>query len=154
MTGVAGANYHAVAGQTLFATQDRDLFLPPDTNNELIALETCATHGFELTANDEPLEMPLDRVIAERIVANRATIRAWRSDGLDVDLNLVMAGFEFEEVWNERSLFDVDGVNIPVARLEHIVRSKRAAGRGKDLLFLEHHRSELERLMGRGGSRD
>lgn len=35
--GVAGANYYALSRQTLFATQDRDLFLPPDPENELSA---------------------------------------------------------------------------------------------------------------------
>jgi hypothetical protein len=147
--GVAGANYHALAGQTLFATQDFDLFLPADAGNELAALEICKRSSFELTANDEPLEEPLDLDLAERIVANLATIRCWRADGLEVDLNLVMAGFDFDEVWSQRVLFTVEGVSIPVARLEHIVRSKRTAGRVKDRLFLEAHRDELERLMKR-----
>jgi hypothetical protein len=148
--GVAGANYHALVGQSLFATQDRDLFLPSEPTNELAALEVCRASGFELTSNSEPLEEPLDGALAERIVANRATIRAWRrQDGLEVDLNLTMAGFEFEQVWQDRVLFIVDGTNIPVARLEHIVLSKRAAGRAKDLLFLERHREELQRLLGR-----
>jgi len=146
--GVAGANYYALSRQTLFATQDRDLFLPPEARNELAALEACSSLGLELTA-DEPLEEPIDSILAERIVANLATVRARGAHGLDVDLNLVMAGFEFEEVWRERTHFSVEGVRIPVARLEDIVESKRAAGRGKDLLFLREHRDVLERLLKR-----
>lgn len=53
--------------------------------------------------------------------------------GFDVDLSLVMAGFDFETVWAERRIFMVEGVDIPVARLRHIVESKAAAGRLKDL---------------------
>ena len=148
--GVSGANYHALPGQTLFATQDRDLFLPLDVDNELACLETCDRLGLELTANDQPLERPLDRLLAERVVANAATVRADASTGLQVDLNLLMAGFEFEEVWGERTFFAVGGVRIPVARLEHIVESKRTAGRDKDLLFLKEHRDVLERILKAG----
>jgi hypothetical protein len=43
----------------------------------------------------------------------------------------------------------VDAVEIPVARLPHIVTSKHAAGRAKDLLFLATHREALEQLLKR-----
>jgi len=38
-------------------------------------------------------------------------------------------------------------VEIPVARLLHIVTSKHAAGRDKDRLFLATHRDALEQLL-------
>jgi hypothetical protein len=63
---------------------------------------------------------------------------------MQVDLSLVMAGFEFEAVWNERREFRVDGVPVPTARLLHILESKRAAGRPKDQLFLATHEETLE----------
>jgi hypothetical protein len=59
-----------------------------------------------------------------------------------------MAGFDFETVWNERRLFIVDAVEIPVARLAHIVESKAAAGREKDRLFLATHADALRQLLG------
>ena len=43
----------------------------------------------------------------------------------------------------------LDGVEIPVARLLHIVQSKHAVGRDKDRLFLATHRDELEELLRR-----
>ena len=147
--GVAGANYHALPRQTLFATQDRDLFLPLEPRNELAALETCRALGLELSAGDEAVEEPLDVLLAERIVTNRATVRAHSAGGLDVDLNLLMAGFEFDQVWRDRTHFAVEGVTIPVASLEHIVESKRTAGRSKDLLFLREHRDVLEQILKR-----
>jgi hypothetical protein len=58
-----------------------------------------------------------------------------------------MAGFEFENVWNERGHFVVEGVEIPVARLTHIVESKAAAGREKDRLFLATHAEALGQLL-------
>jgi hypothetical protein len=148
--GVAGANYHAVTHQTLFATQDRDLFLPPDADNELAAFRACGRLGLQLTADDEPVGEPIDLELAARVVDHRATVRAQDSaSGVQVDLNLLMAGFGFEEVWEGRTFFTVEDVSIPVARLEHIVRSRRAAGRDKDLLFLKEHGDVLEHLLRR-----
>ena len=43
----------------------------------------------------------------------------------------------------------IDDVEVPVARLLHIVTSKREAGRNKDKLFLATHREELEQLFKR-----
>ena len=40
------------------------------------------------------------------------------------DLSLVMTAFEFEAVWDERRVFLVEGEELPVARLSHIIRSK------------------------------
>ncbi len=66
----------------------------------------------------------------------------------DFDLFLPpMAGLELETVWNERRPFVIDDVTIPVARLQHIVASKHAAGRDKDRLFLATHREALEQLL-------
>jgi len=147
--GVAGANYHAIAHQTLFATQDRDLLLPLDADDVLACWRSCLDCGLELWNAGEPFDLPVDRDSATRVVARRATVQAEDAHGLQVDLNLVMAGFDFEEVWRDRSTFLLEGTSIPVARLEHIVESKRAAGRDKDFLFLRQHRDVLEEILRR-----
>jgi len=46
-------------------------------------------------------------------------------------------------------MFVADGVEIPTARLLHIVQSKHSAGRDKDRLFLATHREALEELLRR-----
>jgi hypothetical protein len=46
-----------------------------------------------------------------------------------------------------RSLKKVERVDIPVARLSHIVASKAAAGRPKDHLFLATHEEALRSLL-------
>jgi hypothetical protein len=56
-------------------------------------------------------------------------------------------GFDFETVWAERRSFILEGVDLPTARLTHIVRSKHLAGRPKDRLFLATHRDALEQLL-------
>ncbi|HKC57572.1 MAG TPA: hypothetical protein VKC35_15660 [Vicinamibacterales bacterium] len=73
--------------------------------------------------------------------------RASGRDELKVDLTLVMKGFQFEQVWSGRRSFLIEGIEVPVARLLHIVQSKHAAGRDKDKLFLATHRDALEQLL-------
>ena len=111
------------------------------------AWDACDAAGLALWSGDEPLDVPHDRLIADAVVARRALTRATRGE-LEVDLTLVMGGFAFEPVWNDRRIFVVDGVEIPVARLAHIVESKAAAGREKDRLFLATHADALRQLLG------
>ena len=145
--GAWGANYYAPSGGTMFMTLDRDIFLPADPDNLLAAWHACEASGFGLFAGAGPLDMPRDVALARAVVGRRALTRASGDRGTDVDLSLVMSGFEFETVWWARRLFEVDGVVIPVARLAHIVESKATAGREKDQLFLSMHREALERLL-------
>jgi len=146
MIGVAGANFYARDGSAVFVTEDSDRFLPLDPENLVRAWSGCEDVGLDLWSGEEPLDTPRDRWLAERVIERRALTRVTGA-GLHVDLTLVMAGHEFEAVWNERPGFEVDTVQIPVARLLHIVTSKHAAGRDKDILFLAAHRDILEQLL-------
>lgn len=145
--GLSGINLYARSAAAVFATQDRDLFLPPEPDNLLAAWQACEAAGLQLFCADEPLDRPRGRWLAERVVANRALVRATDAAGLDVDLTLVMGGFDFATVWSERRIFRVDDVEIPVARLTHIVESKRHAGRDKDRLFFAAHADAIRDLM-------
>jgi hypothetical protein len=145
--GLSGVNLYARSASEVFTTQDRDLFLPPDPDNELTAWGVCESVGLDLFCGDEPLDRPRDRFVAERVIANRALVRATDGAGLDVDLTLVMAGFDFATVWKARRIFRVEGVEIPVARLAHVIESKRRAGRDKDRLFLATHAEAIRDLL-------
>ena len=98
-------------------------------------------------SGDEPLGEPVYDLLAERVTERKAMTKATDSQGLEVDLTFVMTGFEFDEVWAARRIFRVEDVQIPVARLSHIVASKVKANRPKDRLFLETHAEALKRLM-------
>ncbi len=148
LIGVAGANMHAHAGGVVFTTQDRDLLLPPNPENLVLAWQACEACGLELLASGQPLDRPRDLWLAERVVWRSALTKAVGPEGLHVDLTLVMAGFTFDEVWREQVTFDLDGVAVPVARLMHIVTSKAAVGRPKDHLFLATHADALKQLLG------
>jgi hypothetical protein len=145
--GVAGANLWARSGHTIFTTRDYDLFLPPDPDNALRAWQAAGMAGLDLFCGDEPLDRPRDLFLAQRIVQRGALVRATDRAGFDVDFALVMAGFEFEEVFARRRTFDVDGVPIGVALLRDIVASKAAVGREKDRLFLAAHADALKSLI-------
>lgn len=149
LIGVAGANLYALPRENLFATEDRDFFLPLDAPNLLRCWQCCLAAGWRLWSGDEPLGEPLDLELAVQVIRRRAAVRATSEEGLTVDLTLVMAGFQFEEVWAERRIFKIEGHEVPVARLTHIVESKRQAGRKKDLLFLATHDEELRALLER-----
>lgn len=147
MIGVTGANFHAHQAGVVLTTQHRDLFLPPDPANLLLAWEAAEACDLELTTSGEPLDRPRDTHLAERVVAIRALTQATDGDDLQVDFTLVMKGFEFEEVCKEQRTFTLSGVEVPVARLRHIVMSKAAAGRDKDRLFLATHEDSLRQLL-------
>jgi predicted nucleotidyltransferase len=145
--GVAGANYWARSGHTVFTTQDFDLFLPARPENALAAWRVAEASGLDLFCGDEPLDHPRDLILAERIVERRALVRATDHQGFDVDFTLVMAGCDFESVSARRRTFLVEGVAVPVASLRDIVASKATAGREKDRLFLATHAAALRSLV-------
>jgi hypothetical protein len=147
--GVAAANYYAHAGAAVFTTKDLDLFLPVDPDNLLQCWSACESMGLDLLSGNEALDRPRDRRLAERVIAQRAAVRGTDRAELEIDLTLVMAGFDFDTVWGQRREFIVDGIRIPVARLLHIVESKHSAGRDKDRLFLATHREALQDLLRR-----
>lgn len=150
--GVWGANYYAPSGSAMFTTLDRDLFLPADSGNLLAAWRVCRNNGFDLFARTEPLDEPQNSELARSVVERRALTRASDGMGTDVDLSLVMSGFDFEAIWPARRIFDVEEIAIPVARLSHIVESKARAGREKDRLFLATHREVLDQILSDDGS--
>lgn len=152
LIGVSGVNCYAPSSQPIQLTQDQDLFLPIDANNLVAAWQAAEASALELTTRGEPLDMPRDAWLAEKILERRALTRAIDGRGLVVDFTLVMGEFEFETVWASRRSFQLGESPLPVARLQHLVTSKAQAGRPKDLLFLETHREALREMLGREGN--
>ena len=126
--GVGGANFHALDPTDTFETDDLDLLLPLDSENLARAWDACDKLGFHV----EP---------------ERGTTRAGRPTELAVDLTLELAAFEFADLWADRRTFLVDEVEIPVARLSQIIRSKAAANRERDRRFLAAHADRLRQML-------
>lgn len=147
LIGVSGVNLHAHSAGVVFATQDRDVFLPPDPGNLLQAWQACESCGLDLWSSGEPLDEPRDLQLAKLVVEHLALTQATDREGLQIDLTLVMTGCEFDEVWREQRTYELEGTLVRVARLKHIVASKAAAGRDKDRLFLATHAEALRQLL-------
>ena len=147
LIGVSGANLYGPSGQAVFVTEDFDLFLPPDPDNLVRTWASCERAGLDLWLGAEPLDRPRDQFLAERVIQRRALTRAHDASELQIDLTLVMEGFDFEQVWADRREFLIEGTAVPTARLMHIIESKAATGRPKDQLFLATHKDALEQLL-------
>lgn len=67
-----------------------------------------------------------------------------RTDLGSVDLFGELAGAgSFEQLWNDATLIDLDGLPVRVASIPALIAMKRAAGRVKDRL----HLMELEQML-------
>lgn len=146
LIGAWGANFHTVDTSVLFATPDHDLFLPLDPDNLARAWEVAVARGLSLWGAENPLQVPSDADLARAVVDGRRLTRA-TSLAMTINFRLVMTAFAFESVWEERRTFLMDGVEIPVARLSHIIRSKAATNREKDRLFLTRHAEVLRQML-------
>jgi hypothetical protein len=76
-------------------------------------------------------------------------------DGLQIDFMGTIHGIRsFEGVRDRASVFEIGGASILVASLDDIIRSKRAAGRPRDLAVLhvlEKSREEIGRSKNKAG---
>lgn len=67
-----------------------------------------------------------------------------RTDLGSIDLFGELAGAgSFEQLWNDATLLDLDGIPVRVASIASLIAMKQAAGRPKDLL----HLMELEQML-------
>ena len=148
IVGVFGINFYARQAGEIITTADCDILVPADFPVFRKALQLLAAMEFGLQAGSEPLP-DFDPVVLKGILRARAVVRADRADAR-VDLCTRIAGVRFSELWKNRREFVLEGVNINVGRLQHLIKSKRAANRPKDELFLEQHKDAIQSMLGRG----
>jgi hypothetical protein len=112
-------------------TQDVDIFLPRSQENAERVLRALRTLGFELGP-----------ALTVSILSG-SEIVLLKSGPFALDLIHAPDGIESFEVAKSRSV--LEGGRFPVASLDHIIASKRATGREKDIYDvrrLEQFRSE------------
>lgn len=105
------------------STGDLDIWIgSAPENNEAVCL---ALHEFGfLTATPEMLSTP-NQILRMGVPPLR------------LEILTSISGVDFRECYDRRVDVDVDGLTIPVIRLEDLRINKRAAGRAKDLADLE-----------------
>jgi len=147
IVGVFGINFYAQEVGEIVTTADCDILIPAEFPILRKALQLLADMEFALEAGGEPLPT-LDPVILKGILRARAVVRADRDDAR-VDLCTRIAGVRFSELWENRRVFVLEGVNIHVGRLQQLIKSKRTANRPKDELFLEQHKEVIQSMLRR-----
>jgi hypothetical protein len=136
VVGVAGINFYACDASGVVVTADLDLLLPPRVDALRAALAALARAGFAFEAGGEPfLDLEDDSVLG-RLIERGANLTALGPEGARVDLMLSMKGYRFDELAGDSERFRVGGVEIPVGRLEKLLRAKEISDRPKDREFL------------------
>ena len=129
-----GMNAAAVYGSTL-VSYDFDFFVRPEPDHLDKVRAAFRAMGMQETQS---------KVSSGNLIAAEATTTF--SDpyaGPTVDLLTHISGPSFEEVWRDHRHIEFGGLRVRVASLEHIIASKRAAGREKDLYVIKRLKKEL-----------
>lgn len=146
LVGVFGINHYATGPALAFSTLDCDILVEPEPKNLFRALLLLETEGYRLEANGEPIAAP-DLWLAERIVRNEASVTAIKGKIAQIDILTKVAGYSFSRLYAGRRIFRAGGTSVPVASLEHLIKSKKICGRKKDLEFLRMYEAQLGRLV-------
>jgi hypothetical protein len=108
------------------ATVDMDVWVALNPENSERAVEAIREFGFDVPELSVDLLSLPDRVI-------RMGVPPFR-----IEVLTGISGVRFEECYADRIQDDLDGVPVSVIGLEHLKKNKRASGRTKDLVDLEH----------------
>ena len=125
-------------------TTDADVTPQRDPANLRRLAEALDDLDARVRTEGVPGGLPFDRSAAmlSRVSLLNLTTRAG-----DLDLTFEPAGTRgFEDLLRDAIHLDIRGINVPVASLADVIRSKEAAGREKDRLTLPTLRRLLERL--------
>ena len=121
---VVGAHAVAFHGHPR-ATEDLDLLVRPTAENGRRIMEALEAFGFgQLGLTAEAFTVP-DRMIQLGRPPNR------------IDLLTGIYGVSFDEVWQARVSYELDGIPIAMIGREALIKNKRATGRTKDLADAE-----------------
>jgi hypothetical protein len=136
IAGVGGINFYARSPAEVVATADLDLLLAPRSEALRSALAALSRGGFEFFAGDEPFLDLADAPVLEGVVRSGGCITARHASGIAIDLMLAASGLSWSEAASDAIPFRLGDLEVRVAKLERLLRSKEIAGRPKDLEFL------------------
>lgn len=108
------------------ATADMDLWVPIDQANAERLVSALRAFGFDVPDLKPSLFLKADQVIRMGVPPMR------------IEIGTTVSGVTFYDCYEERVVAVWDGVEVNVISLEKLKVNKRAAGRLKDLVDLEH----------------
>ena len=131
-------------------TDDLDVCHSKERSNlEALARALNEMHAYlPLPDPDERVEVRLDWQLL-----HAAENFTFMTDFGALDCLARPAGIEdYEELWKGATVMGLDGIEIRVASIDHLIRMKRAAGRRKDLIELEILAALKEEIEGGPGA--
>jgi hypothetical protein len=125
-------------------TTDVDV-VPQDARDNLERLSAALRElGARIRVTGEPEGVPFDHS-AESL--RRVAIWNLQTPAGDLDIAFVPSGTHgYDDLVRDATIVRVRGIDVPVASLADVIRSKEAAGRDKDRLVLPTLRRLIERL--------
>jgi hypothetical protein len=114
--------YHGVSR----ATGDLDVWIAMDADNAARVVSAIREFGF----NTPDLSPDLFLTEGTMVRMGNAPLR--------IEVLTAISGVEFAECYAHRVMTQDDGIDVPVINLAHLKANKRASGRHKDLMDLEH----------------
>ncbi len=136
IVGVGGINFYARTPAEAYATLDVDVLLAPAVENLERALSVLSRLGYAFEAGGEPFVDLEDALVLRRIIENGASLSAIHPEASELDLLTSISGFDYADLSEDATTFEVSGAPVRVGRLEKLLRSKEASGRPKDIEFL------------------
>ncbi len=121
---VVGAYALALHGAPRY-TGDMDILVQPTNDNAVRVLKAIREFGF-----------PTDTLTPEAVVAASCLIQMGTPP---VQLHIMSAidGVSWADVWSNRDVAPIGGLEIPFIGRQAFIENKRAAGRAKDLADIE-----------------
>src|SRR6185295_1003592 len=108
------------------ATGDIDVWIAPNPENADRTISALREFGFELPGDSQNLLLIPDNVLRMGVPPVR------------IEVLISISGIGFDEAYAERVTAIIDDVEVPVISLHHLKINKRAAGRPKDKIDVEH----------------
>jgi hypothetical protein len=121
---VVGSYAVAVHGRAR-ATEDLDIWVRPSERNSERVMKALLRFG-----------APTTMLSAEDFQA-AGTIWQMGNPPWRIDVLTSIDGVTFDEAWNDRKPWLVDGLSFPVLSRQHLIANKRAVGRAKDMADVE-----------------
>lgn len=108
------------------ATADMDIWIAANAANASRIVSALRELGFNAPELSEELFLKPDNVA-------RLGVPPFR-----IEMLTSISGVTFEECYMEKVLDIIDGIQVPIISLRHLRANKKASGRLKDLVDLEH----------------
>lgn len=108
-------------------TGDIDLWIKPDNDNKINIINALKELGIEENALAQLMQMDFTKHLVF-------------SDGITpfkIDFMTHISGVSFEEAYPQKTITEIDELNVPFIHLKHLIISKIGTGRPKDSIDID-----------------